>query len=83
MLEKCKHCGNIHETRCPQIKSIEYFEDGTVKRVEYLTPADYGAMPSYIPYPVPQPYPVYPLPVPTYPITIFGNTSSQLSSNLS
>ena len=62
MTEKCKHCGNIHEARCPWVKSIEYFEDGTIKRVEYMTPADYAMPYGYIPYPVPQPYPVYPQP---------------------
>ncbi len=76
MTEKCKHCGNTHETRCPWIKSIEYFEDGTIKRVEYMTPADYVTTPAYIPYPVPQPYPIYPQPngpfIPVYPITISG-----------
>jgi len=66
MTEKCKHCGNTHETRCPWIKSIEYFEDGTIKRVEYITPADYS-MP-YTPYLVPQPPPIYPQPVPFIPI---------------
>src|SRR5258706_10201441 len=78
--EKCKHCGNDHEAHCPWVKSIEYFEDGTVKRVEYMTPADYAPswplLPTYIPYPVPQPYPVYPQPyqpfIPIYPITICG-----------
>ncbi len=73
MTEKCKHCGNTHETRCPWVKSIEYFEDGTIKRVEYMTPADYVTMPAYVPYPVPQPYPIYPQPngpfIPIYPIT--------------
>jgi len=92
MTEKCKHCGNIHEFRCPLIKSIEYFEDGTIKRVEYMTPADYATIPAYVPYPVLQPYPVpvyqypyhrpvYPQPVtPLYPITVWGNTSSQLNT---
>jgi len=89
MTEKCKHCGNTHENRCPWVKSIEYFEDGTVKRVEYMTPADYMTMPAYVPYPVPQPYPIYPQPngpcIPIYPITICGtalNTTGGSHSTL-
>ena len=44
-MEKCGHCGFIgkHPSICPTIKAIEYFPDGTVKRVEYKTPADYAA----------------------------------------
>ena len=42
-MEKCPHCGLIHGPRCPSVKAIEYFPDGTVKRVEYLTPADYAS----------------------------------------
>ena len=82
MTEKCKHCGNTHETRCPWIKSIEYFEDGTIKRVEYMTSADYVApiqYPIYTPVPVyqyPYPRPVYPQPyqpfILVYPTTISG-----------
>lgn len=36
----CAHCGMMHQGQCPRIKAIEYYENGTVKRVEYLTPAD-------------------------------------------
>ena len=72
MSEKCQHCGNIHEFRCPLIKSIEYYEDGSIKKIEYMTPADYGS--TYITVPAYQ-YPVHRPPViPHYPITIFGNT---------
>lgn len=33
----CQHCGAnvIHSGACPRIKAIEYFPDGTMKRVEY------------------------------------------------
>jgi hypothetical protein len=33
----CGHCGLYHGVggMCPRIKSIEYYENGTVKRVEY------------------------------------------------
>ena len=41
MTTKCAHCGNIHGPRCPSVKAIEYYPDGTVKRVEYMTAADF------------------------------------------
>ncbi len=32
----CGHCGCYHAVgACPRVKAIEYFPDGTVKRVEY------------------------------------------------
>lgn len=31
----CQHCGYIHNNICPRIKAIEYYENGTIKRVEY------------------------------------------------
>jgi hypothetical protein len=37
---KCPWCGLLHGPRCPEVKAIEYFPDGTAKRVEFLTPAD-------------------------------------------
>lgn len=45
MIDKCPHCGLIHEQRCHLVRAIEYFPDGTIKRVEYLTPADYASLP--------------------------------------
>jgi len=41
----CKWCGLIHyysEGTCPSIKAIEYYPDGSVKRVEFHAPADSG-----------------------------------------
>jgi hypothetical protein len=40
---KCPHCGSLvpHEGKCHLIKAVEYHENGTIKRVEYMTPADY------------------------------------------
>jgi hypothetical protein len=32
---QCGHCGMIHGGPCPRIKAIEYYPDGTVKRIEY------------------------------------------------
>lgn len=37
-MEKCKHCGFMHEITCPRIKAIEYHADGTVKRIEFHAP---------------------------------------------
>jgi hypothetical protein len=31
--KECGYCGNIHGPRCPAVRSIEYYQDGTVKRV--------------------------------------------------
>jgi hypothetical protein len=45
MMEACRWCGNIHGVKCPDVKAIEYFSDGvTVKRVEFMTAADYPAV---------------------------------------
>ena len=42
---KCRWCGMIHGSLCPQVKAIEFFADGTVKRVEFKTPADFAPLP--------------------------------------
>ena len=34
-MSTCPHCGFIHETTCPRIRSIEYHPDGAVKRIEF------------------------------------------------
>ena len=59
----CGHCGAVHMGTCPRIKAIEYFECGTVRRIEYhapapLTPAPTApdwvasaAIPSFVPNP--------------------------------
>ena len=43
---KCEHCGSEtpHNGHCPSVKAIEYFKDGTIKRVEYTTGVDYHPM---------------------------------------
>jgi hypothetical protein len=41
MTEACPHCGEplrLHKGICWKVKAIEYFENGTIKRVEYDTP---------------------------------------------
>ncbi len=46
----CRWCGVIHGPTCPTVKAIEFFPDGSVKRVEFKTAADYAsAMPMPIP----------------------------------
>lgn len=33
---KCQWCGVIHlTTKCPQVKAIDYWPDGKIKRVEF------------------------------------------------
>lgn len=34
----CSHCGMLHVGPCLRIKAIEYYPNGTVKRVEYHAP---------------------------------------------
>lgn len=34
-LKKCRWCDNYHTAICPSVKAIEYYPDGTVKRVEF------------------------------------------------
>jgi hypothetical protein len=43
---KCPHCGLSHDTTCPRIRAIEYYPDGTTKRVEF-----HGAAPIAAPSP--------------------------------
>lgn len=35
----CGHCGAFHAGPCPRVKAVEYYPDGTVKRVEYHAPS--------------------------------------------
>lgn len=36
MNEQCHHCGQWHTGACPRVKSIEYYQNGMIKRVEYF-----------------------------------------------
>lgn len=45
---KCQLCGNEHEFKCPLIKAYEYFPDGVVKRVEFVTFADFAQEPTLL-----------------------------------
>lgn len=38
---KCRYCGMMHGPTCWMLKAIEYHEDGSIKRVEFKTAADY------------------------------------------
>jgi hypothetical protein len=41
---ECPYCGAIHGPKCPLVKAFEYHQDGTVKRVEFYAPNDYGPL---------------------------------------
>ena len=37
-MRHCGWCGHYHGPRCPEVRAIEYHEDGfTIKRVEFVT----------------------------------------------
>lgn len=63
---KCLHCGMGHTGRCPQVKAVEYYPNGQVKRIEYVTPGDFVA-PLGVPIP-----PFKPL-EPPYVVTVGGS----------
>ncbi|MCK1670300.1 hypothetical protein [Bradyrhizobium sp. 150] len=46
-MEKCKICGTEHEFKCVLVKAVEFYPDGVLKRVEYLTPADMPQQPQH------------------------------------
>jgi hypothetical protein len=48
-LEHCPHCGKVHQTTCPRIRRLEYFEDGRVKAVELHVPAPAQLPPPNLP----------------------------------
>lgn len=35
-IQKCQWCGMWHDTKCPLITKIEYFQDGTIKSIEFV-----------------------------------------------
>lgn len=45
MQTKCEHCGSIvdHPGVCPNVKAIEYYESGSIKRIEYKCVSDFLA----------------------------------------
>ncbi len=34
----CPYCGHGHTGTCPKVRAIDYYQDGTVKRVEFYEP---------------------------------------------
>ena len=34
----CRWCGAFHGARCPSVAAMEFHQDGTVKRVEFVQP---------------------------------------------
>ena len=32
----CQWCGRYHPGRCPEVKSLEFFQNGMVKRIEFV-----------------------------------------------
>ncbi len=45
----CPYCGIPHISRCPSVKAFEYHPNGTIKRVEFVTGADYPAWTKFHP----------------------------------
>lgn len=41
MSDNCKFFGAVHGVQCPAVKAIEYYENGSIKRVEYKTASDF------------------------------------------
>lgn len=42
-LQECSWCGEWHKGfRCPLVHAIEYYETGTIKRVEFSQPFHYS-----------------------------------------
>ena len=38
----CPRCGGAHRLeQCHQVRAIEYYQNGKIKRAEFLTPGDY------------------------------------------
>lgn len=34
-ISNCPHCGMIHMYKCPLIKSIEYYPNGGIKKIQF------------------------------------------------
>jgi hypothetical protein len=70
-MSECRWCGETHiKGTCPKVKAIEFFENGEVRRVEFMTPRDYHYQPitgqATIGIPLPQTW--------RYPTSICGQT---------
>ena len=78
-LKVCKYCGSIvkHTGKCPSVKSFEYYPDGKIKKVEFLTPVDYHQT-TFTPVYTPQP-PIYQPPY--QPMTPYNPASYTIGMN--
>lgn len=48
--QKCQYCGGLHTTKCPLVAAIEFYPDGSTKRVEFIKAEPIvGAFPVYPP----------------------------------
>ena len=73
---KCQWCGTDHGPRCPIIKSIEFYQDGTVRKVEFVTVADHLApLAPAVPNTWPAIPPINPWPAPWFNPTCAGSHS--------
>lgn len=75
----CQYCGNIHGGMCPRIKTIEYYANGQVKRIEFRD-QDPPAAPMQL-------VPIYPGGGPYWPNTpfwpvVFGEAGQTSSPDL-
>lgn len=74
-LTTCHWCGETHGVKCPYVKSIEYYESGEVKKVEFFSLAEMTS--SLIYNPLPYGPPTNPPPyVPGYPYTVTWKSST-------
>lgn len=55
--QQCQHCGCVHGAVCPSVRSVEYWPDGRIKKVEYERGQGIE----------PQPFPWWPSPEQTAP----------------
>lgn len=51
-MSKCPYCGLIHAAMCGLVKAMEYHPDGSIKRVEFKTAADYPQQVTTLPPPI-------------------------------
>jgi hypothetical protein len=60
--QPCRWCGAEHGPLCPFVKALDFHADGvTIRRVEFVMPADVGAPEKAAPAPEPEePQPEYP-----------------------
>jgi hypothetical protein len=76
----CTYCGQDHNgLKCPQVKTLEYNEDGTVKRVTFFSPSElFVPIPSLQTWPWPQspPQPISPYFQPAFSISTVNGAAN-------